>query len=237
MKNSKLFYLKMKSIVALLFFLCISCNSQTLKTDNKSTSSPISEKDVAKKDTIIDFESSEILKEVQPFVATASGKMQYLNWKIIKDNNTKVIMQQATNDGDYYNLLVLEKPVYKNFTMSAKIKAIAGNEDQGGGLVWRYSNNNNYYIARFNPLENNFRLYKVVNGDREKLKSVDFEIKSNEWFEMKIEMIENQITCYLNNKILIQIQDDTFPNSGRVGFWTKADAQTEFDDLTLKIVK
>jgi hypothetical protein len=69
----------MKSIVALLFFLCISCNSQTLKTDNKSTSSPISEKDVAKKDTIIDFESSEILKEVQPFVATASGKMQYLN--------------------------------------------------------------------------------------------------------------------------------------------------------------
>jgi len=54
---------------------------------------------------------------------------------------------------------------------------------------------------------------------------------------MKIEMIENQITCYLNNKILIQIQDDTFPNSGRVGFWTKADAQTEFDDLTLKIVK
>jgi hypothetical protein len=49
--------------------------------------------------------------------------------------------------------------------MSVKIKAIAGEEDMGGGLVWRYIDNKNYYIVRCNPLENNIRLYCVVNGN------------------------------------------------------------------------
>ena len=39
-----------------------------------------------------------------------------------------------------------------------------GKLDQGGGLVWRYKDANNYYIARMNPLEDNFRVYKEVAG-------------------------------------------------------------------------
>jgi hypothetical protein len=35
------------------------------------------------------------------------------------------------------------------------MKAVAGKEDQGGGLVWRAMDSNNYYVARYNPLEDN----------------------------------------------------------------------------------
>ena len=39
--------------------------------------------------------------------------------------------------------------------------------DQGGGPVWRYQDANNYYIARMNPLEDNYRVYKVVEWQAE----------------------------------------------------------------------
>lgn len=46
------------------------------------------------------------------------------------------------------------------------LKTNAGKKDQGGGIVWRYQDANNYYIARVNPLEDNFRVYKFVAGKR-----------------------------------------------------------------------
>jgi len=36
-----------------------------------------------------------------------------------------------------------------------KFKAIDGQEDQGGGPVWRYEDADNYHICRANPLESN----------------------------------------------------------------------------------
>ena len=50
--------------------------------------------------------------------------------------------------------------------LAVSFKAVAGKIDQGGGPVWRYKDAKNYYIARVNPLEDNYRLYKVVDGER-----------------------------------------------------------------------
>jgi hypothetical protein len=40
-----------------------------------------------------------------------------------------------------------------------------------------------------------------------------------------------QIECFLNGRKYLDAKDDTFKNPGRIGLWTKADAQTYFDDL------
>ena len=47
-----------------------------------------------------------------------------------------------------------------------KFKLISGRVDQAAGLVWRYRDENNYYIVRANALEDNVVLYKVENGRR-----------------------------------------------------------------------
>jgi hypothetical protein len=185
------------------------------------------------KDTTINFEKGVIDKLPNGFTQTATGKLQNLKWKIVNDNGNKVAAQLAKNEGDYYNLLVLDKLNYQDFTMTVKLKAIAGEEDQGGGLVWRYLDNNNYYIARFNPLEHNFRFYRVVNGNRKQLISVNCDIKTGIWVTMTIEMKGNKISCSLNGIKMIEATDDTFKSSGSLGLWTKADAVTYFDDLTI----
>ena len=50
--------------------------------------------------------------------------------------------------------------------VEVKFKSISGREDQAGGLVWRWKDGDNYYVARANALENNVSLYCTENGNR-----------------------------------------------------------------------
>ena len=93
---------------------------------------------------------------------------------------------------------------------------------------------NNYYIVRFNPLEDNFRLYKVLNGRRLQLSSASVTVPKGSWFNIKVVMKGSEVTCYLNGKKLIHKTDDTFVKPGKIGFWTKADAVSDFDNFNIK---
>lgn len=188
-------------------------------------------------DSLVNFENETEGKLPLGFVADATNKSKTIKWNVVDDNGNKVLAQQAFNSGNCYNLLVLDKIGYKIFSASVKIKAISGEEDQGGGLVWRYTDRNNYYVARYNPLENNFRFYRVVNGSRKELESADSNIKQGEWFTLEIEMKGDKIICSLNGQKLIETTDDTFKSAGLIGFWTKADAITWFDDLRINTEK
>ena len=111
-------------------------------------------------------------------------------------------------------------------------KAVKGEKDQGGGLVWRYQDANNYYVARMNPLEDNFRVYKVVGGKRSKeFQSADVKVPAGEWHTLKIKHVGDHIECFLDGKKHLDVKDDSIDKAGKVGLWTKADAQTYFDNL------
>ena len=49
-----------------------------------------------------------------------------------------------------------------------------------------YKDADNYYIARMNPLEDNYRVYKVVAGKRTQLGTVDIKIPSGEWHTLRV---------------------------------------------------
>jgi hypothetical protein len=216
----------------------LSCGNKNSAIDPALSQLQSSQKDTfSKGDTLINFQNSKESNTPIGFLLTFTGKEQIKDWKIVDDDSNMVAAQLTKNGGDNYNLLVLEQPVYKDLKMSVKIKSISGEEDQGGGLVWRFIDNNNYYIARYNPLESNFRFYRVVNGSRKQLLSESIDIPSKVWFTMSIEMIGNKISCYLNANKMIETTDDTFIKPGRIGFWTKADAVTYFDELTISALE
>ena len=41
---------------------------------------------------------------------------------------------------------------------------VSGRVDRAAGLVWRYQDEDNYYLVRANALEDNVVLYKVERG-------------------------------------------------------------------------
>ena len=104
--------------------------------------------------------------------------------------------------------------------------------DQGGGLIWRARDPKNYYVARFNPLENNFRVYTVVDGN-----APSFGRRSHlrgRWCRLRVTMKGDHIVCHQDGVKLLDVHDTTFPGPGKIGLWSKSDAQTEFDDLELQ---
>jgi len=187
---------------------------------------------VVPQDITFDFENYTIGKAPFGWSTYFTGKGDLGKWEILDDNGTKVLAQTSKkNLGYHFDVIVNDEINYKDVEISLKFKGTDGEEDQGGGPVWRYQDADNYYIARANPLENNYRVYKVIDGNRKQLESIDMEIKSGKWYSLKITMKGNKINCYFNDKLKLETTDDSFPGSGKIGLWTKADAVTYFDDL------
>ena len=162
------------------------------------------------------------------------------DWKIAADadapSRPNVLAQLAKNSGSVFNLILVSGTSNKNVEISVKMKAVGGKEDQGGGLVWRARDSNNYYVARYNPLEDNYRLYKVEQGRRIQLQNAD--IKHSEgWHTLRVTMEGDHIQCYYDGGKYLDVKDSTFQAAGKIGLWTKADAQSYFDDLTMAATK
>jgi hypothetical protein len=115
--------------------------------------------------------------------------------------------------------------------VEVKFKPLSGREDQAGGVVWRWKDGDNYYIARANALENNVSLYHTTNGRRNTLKYVDAPVPGNTWHTLRVEFSGKTIRVIFDGKQYIEMEDAHISGAGAVGVWTKADSVTLFDDF------
>jgi len=113
-----------------------------------------------------------------------------------------------------------------------KFKPVAGREDQAGGIVWRWKDRDNYYIARANALEGNVSLYHTEGGRRITIKYVDAPVAAQRWHTLRAEFKDQHIKVLLDGKSYIEIDDGHISGAGSVGVWTKADSVTVFDDFS-----
>jgi hypothetical protein len=114
-----------------------------------------------------------------------------------------------------------------------KCKPLSGRVDQACGLVFRYRDENNYYVTRANALEGNVRLYAVKDGRRQQFATWSGDVVQDRWGELRVEARGNHLVAFWNGTKVIDADDATFPEAGRVGLWTKADSVTAFDNLTV----
>ncbi len=175
------------------------------------------------------------------FSQHVTGKGKPGIWKVIaaKDAISKPNVVEQTSSkyfGYHFNVLVNDSTDFSNIDLTVRFKAISGKEDQGGGPVWRYKDADNYYIARANPLENNFRVYKVIDGNRKMLATVNIPITTHKWHSIQIKNVGDHIQCYYDDQLYLNARDTTFTH-GKIGLWTKADAVTQFDNLIVKEIR
>ncbi len=229
-------------IVVLIGLSLLSCyHPQTATTTNKTTQSTkktLVKPVVAKADTLFSFENYTAGKLPSDWSTHLTGHGKPCKWEVRDDSGNKVLAQISKETEDYrFNIIVNDSLIYKDVEISVKFKGVTGNNDQGGGPVWRFQDADNYYVVRANPLENNFRLYKVVNGDRHMLKSARINIETGKWYTLKVSMKGDKIKCFFDGKLALETTDDTFTQSGKTGLWTKSDAVTYFDDFDLNKLK
>src|SRR5262249_34773257 len=115
--------------------------------------------------------------------------------------------------------------------VEVKFKPLAGREDQAGGVMWRWKDGDNYYIARANALENNVSLYYTEGGKRNTIRYLNAPVAGNAWHTLRVEFSGKHIRVALDGKTYIELDDDHISGAGAVGLWTKADSVTVFDDF------
>lgn len=120
----------------------------------------------------------------------------------------------------------------KDGFVEVKFKPLRGREDQAGGVVWRWKDGNNYYVARANALENNVSLYYTERGSRKTLKYVDAPVTASAWHLLRVEFKQTAIRVSFDGKAMIEFDDSHIAGPGAVGVWTKADSVTVFDDFS-----
>jgi hypothetical protein len=80
--------------------------------------------------------------------------------------------------------------------VEVKFKPLAGREDQAGGLVWRFKDANNYYIARANHA-----------GRRVTIKYVDAPV-AKQWHTLRVEFAGKAIKVTLDGTQYIIAEND-----------------------------
>ena len=116
--------------------------------------------------------------------------------------------------------------------VEVKFKPLSGDEDRAGGMVWRWKDGDNYYVARANALENNVSLYSTERGSRKTLKYIDAPVAAGAWHTLRVEFAGTRIGVSLDGKRYIDFDDSHIAGPGKVGVWTKADSVTAFDGFS-----
>ncbi len=151
-------------------------------------------------------------------------------WSVTLDGQHHVLAQTAQNEDAVFNLILRPDVLFSDVELSVRLRAVKGAVDQGGGIVWRAKNARTYYVVRYNPLEDSFRVYKVVDGKRSQLASTKAPGDTN-WHTLRVAAKGSRIECSLDDTVRLTLDDRSVRGFGRVGLWTKSDAQSYFDDL------
>jgi hypothetical protein len=162
-------------------------------------------------------------------VAETRGSGTPAAWSAESDpTHGRIVRCKSANSGQVYNLYLSKESFGPDLELTTRLRADTGEEDQGGGLVWRARDAQNYYVARWNPLEENLRLYRVVDGERKMLVSTAAEADASAWHDLRVTTKGPRIEVAFDGRTALSADDATFAEGGKVGLWTKADASTSF---------
>jgi len=163
------------------------------------------------------------------------------NWKVLRTDQAKSpphVLGQVEGKGaeHAYKVVLVTGTDGSDADLEVSFLPVDGKGDMGGGLIWRASDDRNYYLTRANPLEQNIRIYRVVKGVRHLLQDFDQIIPVKRWHTLRVVTRGCQIRVMYDERQVFDLCDRTFTR-GRVGLWTKSDAVTYFDDLKVRVLK
>src|SRR5438067_11536589 len=157
------------------------------------------------------FQADKVDEPPAGFSFGKTGQGRKGKWVVREDSGKRVLAQIDTDDTDYrFPVAVADEPVVKDLRLEVSCKPVSGKTDQACGLVFRYQDENNYYVTRANALENNVRLYRVVAGKRIQLASWKGKVKGGVWHDLKVEARGDRFQVFFNGTRVMDARDGTF---------------------------
>jgi hypothetical protein len=189
-----------------------------------------------------DFEDMAARAPPPGFTFALTGGGPPPRWTVLEDPSApagpKVVAETSRDRTDErYPLAVLDGILARDAMVSVRFRPVDGRVDQAAGLVLRYRDARTYYIARANALEDNVRLYRVVDGRRIQFAGVNARVPRDRWQTLGLRAEGDRFEVSLDGRVLFSATDRSFAGAGGVGLWTKADSLTHFDALEVETLR
>jgi hypothetical protein len=111
------------------------------------------------------------------------------------------LAQEDNDDTDNRFPVAVENTLrFGDASVSVRCKPVSGRVDQACGIVWRYRDVNNYYLARANALENNVNFYYVQDGRRREVEGSRSAVSSGVWHQLRADMRGDRVEVYFDGR-------------------------------------
>jgi len=188
--------------------------------------------------TVWSFDEDKVGNAPANFEFAVTAKKQPGKWIIAKDGDNQVLAQVDRDKTERrFAMALVKDSSYKDLKMSVKAKPVAGEVEMVAGLVWRYKDADNYYVARWNIAS--VRVDRVVSGERQLMTPSEIKttLAANHWHTLTVEHRGEDIKVFVGREKVFEGKDKTYTEAGKLGMWIKADSLTYFDDLTAEDLK
>jgi hypothetical protein len=131
------------------------------------------------------------------------------------------------------SLAVLDTAHAAQTRVSVRLKLVDG--ERIGGVVWRYQDAENFYLASLDLRLQELALYRVVRGNRIRLDDEDeLELDTDAWHSVRVVQDEDDIQVSLGGIGVMRARDRMPGEAGRAGVWAGGGATAWFDDLRVE---
>src|SRR6266478_8877405 len=145
-------------------------------------------------------------------------------------------IKSLTNALEYYPMTVMTEPTeYSNFTLESAFKSVEGRFDCSGGLIFRYVDDQNFYVLSAGCPNDYFALSRMSKGKIETLKQTVHPTDKDIWYKLKVVAQGGHFICYDDNKMEFDFDDNKIAK-GKIGLWARDDSQARFDNVTITVM-
>lgn len=146
-----------------------------------------------------------------------------------------LVVAENPHHGGEYSLALLEEPAFSDGLVSVSVLALSGEEDPGGGIVFRDAGRGEYGLLRWNPHERNVRLYLVSDGVRQPLLTRHVAVDASRWHRLTVAIEGRRVRASIDGHALIDVEEKRIATQGRCGMWVKADSRSAFTGFDLVV--
>jgi len=206
---------------------------------------------IASSGSVINFDNATVGKTPPGWTVPATGRGTAVRWEVRKDPSAPTqpyVLAPVEGDskgaGDSkepaVSLAILNTMTVRDGDISVRLKPVTGRDDEGGGLVFRYRDERNYYLVRADARRHEVTVYKVENnrpmpilprGAPASTFGVKHDIEPNTWSILKVSVRGSRFQVYVNHHRILQAEDSSLSGPGKVGLSTAAGSVTYFDDF------
>jgi hypothetical protein len=139
-------------------------------------------------------------------------------------------------------IAVFDKVVCRDGDLSVKFRIDGAGRSHTAGIVWRFVDQNNYYLLHFSADQKNIVLLRVLNGKREPIPVISdkrtltwlgHDINVGQWYVARVSFRGDKIRGFFGNRQLFEAIDSSLSGPGKTGVWTRGRTIASFDDFKI----